>query len=166
MPNPVAGNGAEFAPSDDPPLDERIADLAGLPIADLRMAWSDAWGTPPPKGARRRLLMLGIAWKWQAETLGSESQQLERRLAALEAGFRQGGAVDARAAKQGTAPRLLPGTRLMRAWGDERHEVIVTETGFLWRGKGWTSLSAIARAITGSRRNGPAFFGLRDGDAA
>ena len=166
MPNPVAGDGAQIVPSDDLPLDERIACLAGLPIADLRLAWSDAWGTPPPKGARRRLLMLGIAWKWQADTLGGVSRQLERRLASLEAGFRHGGAVDARGAKQASAPRLLPGTRLVRAWGEERHEVIVTETGFLWRGKGWTSLSAIARAITGSRRNGPAFFGLRDGDAA
>ncbi|HMR54780.1 MAG TPA: DUF2924 domain-containing protein [Amaricoccus sp.] len=147
-------------------MDERIAGLAGLPIAELRMVWSDSWGTPPPKGARRRLLMLGIAWKCQADTLGGMSRQLERRLAALEASFGQGGTVDARAAKQASAPRLLPGTRLMRAWGDERHEVIVTETGFLWRGKCWTSLSAIARAITGSRRNGPAFFGLRDGDAA
>ena len=166
MPNLVARDGAEIAPYVDPPFDERIADLAGLPIADLRLAWSDAWDTPPPKGARRRLLMLGIAWQWQAETLGGPSRQLERRLAALETGVRQGGAIDARAAKQASAPRLLPGTRLMRAWGEERHEVIVTETGFLWRGKGWTSLSAIARAITGSRRNGPAFFGLRDGDAA
>ena len=64
------------------------------------------------------------------------------------------------------APRLLPGARLIRAWKDERHEVIVTESGFLWRGRSWVSLSAIARAITGSRRNGPAFFGLRDRDAA
>ena len=166
MPNPVAGDGAQIVPSNDPPLDERIADLAGLPIADLRLAWSDAWGTPPPKGARRRLLMLGIAWKWQADILGGMSRQLERRLEALQAGFRQGGAVDARGARQASAPRLLPGTRLVRAWGDERHEVIVTETGFLWRRSCWTSLSAIARAITGSRRNGPAFFGLRDGDAA
>ena len=46
-----------------------------------------------------------------------------------------------------------------------RHEVEVTESGYLWRGRCWTSLSSIAREITGTRRNGPAFFGLRDGDA-
>ena len=42
----------------------------------------------------------------------------------------------------------------------------MTETGYLWRGECWTSLSAVARAITGSRRNGPAFFGLRESDVA
>ena len=60
----------------------------------------------------------------------------------------------------------MPGTRLIRVWKGERHEVQVTETGYLWRGHSWKSLSAIARAITGGRRNGPAFFGLRERDAA
>ncbi len=60
----------------------------------------------------------------------------------------------------------MPGARLIRVWKGERHEVVVTESGFLWQSRSWVSLSAIARAITGSRRNGPAFFGLRDGDAA
>jgi hypothetical protein len=43
--------------------------------------------------------------------------------------------------------------------------VHVTETGYLWRGRSYASLSAIAREITGTRRSGPAFFGLRDGPA-
>ena len=118
---------------------------------------------PPPKGARRRLLMLGLAWKWQADVHGGLSRQLERRLAALEAGFRCRGTVDVAGGKP--VPSLLPGARLVRVWKDQRHEVIVTETGFLWQSRTWVSLSAIARAITGSRRNGPAFFGLREGDA-
>jgi Protein of unknown function (DUF2924) len=123
-------------------------------------------GVPPPKGARRRLLMLGIAWTWQAEMHGGLSRQLERRLAALDAPHRQSGAVGVSAAKRAGARRLMPGTRLMRVWGDTRHEVVVTETGFLWLGRSWTSLSAIARAITGTRRNGPAFFGVRYGGGA
>jgi hypothetical protein len=57
----------------------------------------------------------------------------------------------------------MPGTRILRVWKDERHEVHVTETGYLWQGRGYGSLSAIARQITGTRRSGPAFFGLRDG---
>ena len=158
--------GAHPAPPDAPPLEQRIAGLAALPIGALREAWAKAWGVPPPKGARRRLLMLGIAWKWQADVHGGLSRQLERRLAALEAGFRRRGTVDVAGGKPAGAPSLLPGTRLVRVWKDQRHEVIVTETGFLWQSRNWVSLSAIARAITGSRRNGPAFFGLREGDAA
>ncbi len=161
-----ASGGARPAPPDAPSLNLRIAGLADLSIGDLREVWTEAWGAPPPKGARRRLLTLGVAWKWQADILGGSSRQLQRRLASLEAGFRQGGAVDSADPKRPLPLRLLPGARLIRVWKEERHEVIVTETGFLWRSKTWTSLSAIAREITGGRRNGPAFFGLRNGDAA
>ena len=118
-------SGAVPAPPDFPALG-RIEALTELPIGDLRQAWLEAWSAPPPKGARRRLLMLGIAWKWQAAVHGGMPKPLERRLAAVQ----------------------------------------VTESGYLWCGQGWTSLSAVARAITGSRRNGPAFFGLRERDAA
>jgi hypothetical protein len=47
----------------------------------------------------------------------------------------------------------------------ERHEVLVAESGYLWDGRSWGSLSSIAREITGTRRNGPSFFGLRDREA-
>ena len=104
--------GAHPAPPDAPPLEQRIAGLAALPIGGLREAWSEAWGVPPPKGARRRLLMLGLAWKWQADVHGGLSRRLERRLAALEAGFRRRGAVDVVGGKHAGAPSLLPGARL------------------------------------------------------
>ena len=73
-------------------LEHRIRALAELPIGELKQAWTEAWNAPPPKGARRRLMMLGIAWKWQAEVHGGFGKPLERRLATLEAAFRQGGA--------------------------------------------------------------------------
>ena len=150
----------------DLPAPERINAVAELPIGELRQAWSEAWGAPPPKGARRRLLMLGIAWKWQTAVHGGLPKPLERRLAALMAGRQGSGAPNGAAAARTTPPRLMPGARLLRVWKGERHAVQVTESGYLWRGRSWTSLSAIARAITGCRRNGPAFFGLRERDAA
>jgi hypothetical protein len=156
--------GGDGAPPPVEPLEARIEALPGLSIADLRQAWAAAWGAPPPKGARRRLLMLGIAWKWQAELHGGFSRSAERRLAALEAAFRKGEAPKQNGS--GVAPgRLRPGSRLIRVWKAERHEVEVTEAGYLWRGQSWPSLSSVAREITGVRRNGPAFFGLRDGGA-
>jgi hypothetical protein len=161
--------GAGTAPPDVPAPERtaaRIAALAELPIGDLRRTWLEAWGAPPPKGARRRLLMLGIAWKWQAAVHGGLPRPLQRRLATLEAGFRRGGAVDRAGLVPTGTPRLMPGTRLVRVWKGERHTVQVTESGYLWRDQSWTSLSAVAGAITGSRRNGPAFFGLRERKAA
>ncbi len=106
--------------------------------------------------------MLGIAWKWQAELYGGVSRSAERRLELLEAAFRQSRAPN----QAGHRPsEIRPGSRLIRVWKAEQHEVEVTETGYLWRGRSWASLSSVAREITGTRRNGPAFFGLRDGDA-
>ena len=106
--------------------------------------------------------MLGIAWRWQAELHGGYARSVERRLATLEAAFRQGGAPR----PNGHATeRLPPGSRLIRVWKAERHEVQVTDTGYLWRGRSWGSLSSVAREITGARRNGPAFFGLREREA-
>ena len=77
--------GADVAPPLVEALEARIGALPGLSIAELRQAWAAAWGAPPPKGARRRLLMLGIAWQWQAELYGGFSRSAERRLALLEA---------------------------------------------------------------------------------
>jgi len=144
-------------------LDARIGALPGQSIAELRQAWVAAWGAPPPKGARRRLLMLGIAWQWQAEVYGGFSRSAERRLALLETEHRQSGATPPNRHPPSEAG-LRPGSRLIRTWKADRHEVEVTEAGYLWRGESWASLSAVAREITGTRRNGPAFFGLREGD--
>ena len=107
--------------------------------------------------------MLGIAWQWQAELYGGFSRSAERRLALLEAEHRQSGAATPNR-HQPSPAGLRPGSRLIRTWKADRHEVEVTEAGYLWRGESWASLSAVAREITGTRRNGPAFFGLRDGD--
>lgn len=158
------GGAHASAPPDQQSLAARVAELPVLPIGALQAAWAAAWGAPPPKGARRRFLMLGIAWKWQAHIHGGRSQKIETRLAALNAAHRAGKEIDPDALAR--SRRLMPGTRLVRDWRGTRHEVHVVEDGFLWQGNRHASLSAIASAITGARRNGPAFFGMRaDGGA-
>lgn len=145
-------------------LTEIIAMLDDLDNAALRATWQRAWKRSAPKAARKRFLMLGIAWKWQAGLTGGFQPELVRRLAALEA--RSGnclGGSDVSDADVITAARPGPGTRLVRDWRGERYEVHVTENGYLWRGQTYGSLSAVATAITGISRNGPKFFGLRDG---
>ena len=62
--------------------------------------------------------------------------------------------------------RLKPGTSVVREYQGVRHIVTITESGFVWQGRTYDSLSAIAREITGSRWNGPRFFGLRPADKA
>ena len=73
----------------------------------------------------------------------------------------------AAAARDGTfdaadlEPRIKPGTKLIRTWKKDTHEVMVLEDGFAWRGECYTSLSTIAKTITGTSWNGWAFFGLK-----
>lgn len=63
-----------------------------------------------------------------------------------------------------TSPTVCNGTRLLKDWGGTIHEVLVTENGgATWNGERYKSLSAVARAMTGTNRNGPKFFGLREG---
>ncbi len=150
------------APQISPDLRHRIRALPDLPLAELKALSATAWGDSPPKGARRRFLALGIAWRWQADAMGGVPRDLERRLVALEATLREGRSLASAASSR---PVALPGTRFVRDWRGERHEVHALENGFLWKGRHWRSLSAIAREITGQRRNGPAFFGLRETDA-
>jgi hypothetical protein len=59
---------------------------------------------------------------------------------------------------------LAPGTILTRSWNGRSERVMVMADGFGWNGKVYRSLSRVASAITGTRWNGPRFFGLRDKD--
>ena len=63
---------------------------------------------------------------------------------------------------EGRRRRLSLGTVLTREWGGQHHRVMVLEGGFAWAGRTYSSLSEIAKAVTGTKWNGPRFFGLRD----
>jgi hypothetical protein len=85
-----------LAPTEASILRRRIEALGDLDNVALRTAWQNAWRSAAPKGARKRFLMLGIAWKWQAEVFGGFGRELARRLSALEAQDRVSGRVDER----------------------------------------------------------------------
>jgi hypothetical protein len=62
----------------------------------------------------------------------------------------------------GDPRKPIPGTRLLREWDGAEHSVTVLRDGFDWQGRKFKSLSAVARAITGTQWNGYRFFGLRE----
>lgn len=129
------------------PLAERLHSLEWLDLSDLRRSWTAATDTPPPK-VRAGLLRLALGHRWQSKELGGLSPADERRLLAL--------ASDREVSKQ-----ARPSTRLVRKWQGRTHVVTVGEDGaVLWNDRSWRSLSEVARAITGTRWSGPAFFGL------
>lgn len=142
----------------------RSLDLEALPLipaAELRAIWQDRRGSPPPPTLSARLMRLALAWDQQAEEQGGENAALRRQWQAIMK-RRAEGAI-AEAAVEGLAPvAVADGTRLLKSWAGETHEVIVMGKGVAWNGTTYSSLSAVARAMTGTPRNGPKFFGLRE----
>lgn len=136
-------------------LVNEIAALTNMSYADLQTAWRRHFRYPAPKKLSRGLLELGIAWKIQGRAHGGLSAANRRRFDELARTL----STNADLARPRTAA-LKPGARLIRDWGGQTHEILVTEDGFLWQGKTWASLSIIAREITGTRWSGPRFFGL------
>ena len=126
------------------PLDR----LAELGLDDLRRRWRSRYGAPPSIRSRE-LLALMLAWRLQAEREGGMETSVRRAMR------RPGGSPGLAA--------LPPGARLSREWKGVRHDVTVEGDGRLrWEEGVYGSLSEVARAITGSRWNGPRFFGLRE----
>ena len=138
----------------------QLAELPGLPYGELKARWRQYFGVEPP-AYRRGFLIRGLAHRIQELAYGGLSKAHQARLEALIADGDGGGKRKGRARGE----RLLAGTRLVREWKGVSHEVTVVEGGFEYQGRRYRSLSAIARAITGTRWNGPLFFGLRKGAA-
>jgi hypothetical protein len=129
---------------------EEVAALSELSLDELRSAWRTRYGAPPTLRSRE-LLSLMLAWRIQARAEGGLDTELRRSLR--------------NQAQPPTSP-VPEGVRLVREWQGVKHEVrSLPEGGFLYKDERYKSLSQIARLITGSRWNGPRFFGLRSGGA-
>jgi hypothetical protein len=134
--------------------------LEGLPTLDrgaLIKEWTIHFGSKPPPRLSRQTLTLGIGHALQVKAHGGLSRRHAKRLDQLIAQRRSGNDLQIPT----TPPtELRPGVRLMREWNGQTHTVDVVDNGFVWRDRNFTSLSAIAREITGTRWSGPRFFGL------
>jgi hypothetical protein len=129
-------------------LDARLAGLADLTSADLRDRWRRETRAPVPR-VSPSLLRLALAWEIQAGALGCLPRGATQTLDQL--GRRQ----------TRTTPHRA-GMRLVRSWQGVVHVVEVGDDRVIrWDGRTWRSLSEVARAITGTRWSGPAFFGLK-----
>jgi hypothetical protein len=133
-------------------LEAELARIAAMNIGELRSLWREREGREAPKGFSKDLLARALAYAIQEEQLGGLSPELKKLLANPDA--------------QVEPPRRIkPGSVVAREYAGARHEVFVVEGGFSWQGRVYPSLSAIAKEITGTRWNGPRFFGLRDEQA-
>jgi hypothetical protein len=131
-------------------IEREIAALAELDRTALLEQWRMAFGRDAPPRLSRTLMQKAIAYDLQAKAFGGLSSRTRRAL-------RAAAKADGRSSLSKLPSR---GTRLIRVWHGTLHEIEVLEDGYLWRGERHRSLSAIARAITGTKWSGPRFFGL------
>ena len=143
-------------------VEDEIAHLRGLDLKGLRSRWQSVFQRAAPAHLTRHLLFAVIAYRIQADRFGDldhATKQVLDRTVAKEAGP----AMSARLASfDQKRNELSPGTVLVREWDRRSQRVMVMADGFAWNGRTYGSLSKVAFAITGTRWNGPRFFGLRD----
>ena len=143
-------------------VEDEIAHLRGLDLKGLRSHWQTVFQRSAPAHLTRYLLFAVIAYRIQVDRYGDldhATRQVLERTDSREARP----AMSARLASfDQKRTELTPGTVLVREWDRQAQRVMVMADGFAWNGQTYDSLSKVAFAITGTKWNGPRFFGLRD----
>lgn len=143
-------------------LDTEIARLRGLDVEELRARWHTIFRRRVPSHLPRHLLFRILAYRLQADGLGGlapgSARLLDRSVSSADVG-KLAAEFNQRKAD------LRPGTVLVREWDGQLHRVMVLADGFAWKDTIYPSLTKVAFAMTGTRWNGPRFFGLRDKSA-
>ena len=140
----------------DPAVEAELDRLPKTPIVELRKRYRDLFRVEPPKAFGPDLLRRSIAHRLQEMAYGGLPAPAKRLLDQM---------VKAAAAKPNgpleLPQRIKPGSELVRTWQQKTYRVVVLADGFAYGGKTFSSLSEVAFAITGTKWNGPRFFGLR-----
>jgi hypothetical protein len=144
------------AKSADPAVEAELDRLAVMPIAQLRVRYREVFRADAPKAFGPDLLRRSIAHRIQENAYGGLSRSTQRLLGQMIKAFfaKPNGKI--------VLPRRIkPGSVLVREWKSRSHRVMVLADGFAYDGNTYGNLSEIAVLITGTRWNGPRFFGLR-----
>jgi Protein of unknown function (DUF2924) len=144
------------AKSADPAVEVELDRLAVMPIAQLRVRYREAFRADPPKAFGPDLLRRSIAHRIQEKAYGGLSRSTQRLLEQMIRAF------SAKPDAKIVLPRRIKqGSVLVREWKGRSHRVMVLADGFAYHGDTYSNLSEIAGRITGTKWNGPRFFGLR-----
>jgi hypothetical protein len=133
----------------------QIAQLPHLPMENIWALW-DEYFDRRPGHHHRTYLESRIAYKLQERAFGGLSATLRRRLEKI------GETGEVPNHKRRSDCQVVPGTVMVREYNGLTYRVTVLDDGrFELEGRPYKSLSAVARAITGSSYSGPVFFGLK-----
>jgi hypothetical protein len=140
------------------PIPARLAALKAMSVTEMKAEWQTLFGATAPNNSRA-FLECRLAYRIQELTYGGADRET-RRMLELLADEVEG--VLTRKSQIADPRNPVVGTRLIREWNGVEYTITVLRDGFEWQGRPYKSLSAIARAITGTRWNGYRFFGLRE----
>jgi hypothetical protein len=135
-------------------IERKLDRLRSLGVEELRLEWKRLCGSDAPR-ISRDLLALGVGYQVQEIEHGGLGKATRRKLRTIAKTLQTSGRI-------GPTPglNLKPGARLIREWHGRTHTVTVTEDGFDYAGMSYSSLTKIAKKITGAHWSGPRFFGL------
>jgi hypothetical protein len=145
-------------------VDALVASFSDLNLDQLELQWRNYLGGSPPAHLPGWLLMRVLAYRIQAAALGDLNRAILRRLRES-----RGEAPESESARpfatRGPTTRegvgLKSGALVVREWKGRLERVMVLDDGFAWKDGVYTSLSQVAKAITGTNWNGHRFFGLK-----
>jgi len=135
-------------------------DLKQKSREELMLIWTNIFKTEPPADLNKSYLIKHLAWQIQANKFGRLSATTQKRLEKLIHKYKETKDIKSADIKTSQAFSIQAGTKLIREFKNQKHEVIALEKGFSYNGKSYKSLSAIANEITGTRWNGKKFFGI------
>jgi Protein of unknown function (DUF2924) len=142
----------------DSDISAQIAELRAYSRQQLLDLWQALHRRAAPPGIRRELMIPFLAYKIQENAYGGLKASTRAELRRIARDLEKSNT----SSKVRIRSRIKSGTRIVRQWRGETHEVVVTETGYEYAGSSYRSLSPIARKITGARWSGPAFFELNN----
>jgi hypothetical protein len=146
----------------DVSVEHEIARLRDLNLIGLRARWQSMMGSKAPQHVSRQLLFAIITYRLQTDAFGDLDADTVRLLKKVGLAQSDAEVVPLTDAFDQKRRVLLPGTILTREWNGQIHRVMAVQDGFAWEGNTYDSLSKVALSITGTKWNGPRFFGLRD----
>lgn len=141
-----------------PDISSEIAGLKQMSVDELAARWRSTFGRKPPAHLPRYILINILAYQIQADEFGELGKDQVRYLDAIGKGG--GRATSMPAPGQASVGEFRVGTMFVREHEGTTHHVTVASEGLVWSGNVYSSLSAVARAITGTNWNGRRFFGL------
>lgn len=146
-------------------MTESIEGLQKLSREELIKKWKKLFKTNSPQHARKEFLIKHIVWELQAKEKGGYSAQTEKQLYKLAEKYAKKPEVNEvdikETCRQSSVLKIKSGTKLIREYKGEKHEVLALDKGFKYNDRPYKSLSAIANEITGTQWNGKIFFGVK-----